>query len=94
MDSAESWKGWYWGGTLRKLEWDDARKRSQHTRQGENMQTDNEWTGSERNRRGTSDQDSVTEHQVGEVRRAGGGIPGATAGECGCGFCIYTKNGV
>ena len=70
------------------------RKRSQHTRQGENMQTDNEWTGSERNRRGTSDQDSVTEHQVGEVRRAGGGIPGATAGECGCGFCIYTKNGV
>ena len=48
------------------------------------MQTYDNRMGYEGNDRGTRDQYGITEHQVEAGRHAGGGTPGAEAGELGC----------
>ena len=69
-----------------RVERGGAPERSQRTRQGEKMLTNDDRMGLEGNKRGTRDQSGITEHQVGAGRRDRGGTPGAEEGEIGCGI--------
>ena len=70
----------------RRVEWGGVCKRSKITRQGEQLQTEDERMGSEGNMRGKRDQAGVTEHQFGTDGWAGGGTMGATAVNVDVGF--------
>ena len=76
------------GSALPRVERGDARKRSQHSRQGDHMQTDDKLTGLEGNSYGTRDQSGITEHRDGVVGWAGDGTPSTITGKYGCG--VYT----
>ena len=80
VESAESRKGGALGSAPIIVEWDDVRKRSQRTRQGDHMRTDDKRVVLEGNRQGTRDQTGVTEHLDGAGGRFGDGNTSATAG--------------
>ena len=64
-----------------RVEWGDARKRSQRTRQGENIIKDNERMGSEEIMNGMKDQAGITRNPFRVDRRAGDSTPSATSEE-------------
>ena len=76
---------WTTGGALCRVELFNTRTSSQHTRQGEQMRTENKQKGLEGNIHGKRDQAGVTERPDGAGGRAEVGPLSATSGEYGCG---------